>query len=122
MTTEIRGLIRDLRAPSDAYDGDSVYRLLDLVEGLLARQEEPPNDKRQWTLDNIYTIARREALREYDPRGRWGHVMRLCEAIGCQPRGVLRDNGGVLPAPQQRCPSCLQMACTCGTFKAEDPQ
>jgi hypothetical protein len=24
----------------------------------------------------------------------WGHVLRLCEKVGCQSRGVLRDNGG----------------------------
>lgn len=48
-----------------------------------------------WVLDNIYTIARREASRpDGDPRGRWAHVLRLCEKVGCQGRGVLRDNGG----------------------------
>jgi hypothetical protein len=52
-----------------------------------------------WVLDNIYTIARREAARD-DPRGRWGHVLRLCEKVGCQGRGVLRDNGGSLPADE----------------------
>lgn len=51
------------------------------------------SDTLQWTLDNIYTIARRE-LRHGDPRERWGHVIRLCEKAGCQSRGVLRDNGG----------------------------
>lgn len=54
-------------------------------------------DKLRWTLDNIYTIARREARctgadPRADPRGRWGHVLRLCEAVGCQPRGVLRGD------------------------------
>ena len=44
----------------------------------------------QWTLDNVYTIARREANRD-DPRGRWGHVLRLCEKAGCQGRGVFVD-------------------------------
>jgi hypothetical protein len=46
-----------------------------------------------WVLDNIYTIARRE-IRRGDERGSWGHVLRLCEKVGCQGRGVLRDNGG----------------------------
>ncbi len=49
-----------------------------------------------WVLDNIYTIARRE-LRHGDPRGMWGHVIRLCEKTGCVGRGVLRDNGGSMP-------------------------
>lgn len=49
-----------------------------------------------WVLDNIYTIARRE-LRHGDPRGMWGHVIRLCEKTGCIGRGVLRDNGGSMP-------------------------
>lgn len=49
----------------------------------------------QWTLDNIFTIARRE-LRHGDPRDRWGHILRLCEEAGCQGRGVLRDNGGAV--------------------------
>lgn len=57
----------------------------------------------QWTLDNIYTIARRELNRierpghasmMHDPHARWSHVVRLCEKAGCQGRGVLRDNGG----------------------------
>lgn len=43
----------------------------------------------QWTLDNIYTIARREANR-VSPHPKWAHVLRLCEKVGCQPRGVLR--------------------------------
>ena len=62
----------------------------------------------QWTLDNIYTMARRE-LNRLQPYAvpdtlaieRWGHVLRLCEKVGCQGRGVLRDNGGsVLDGPQ----------------------
>jgi hypothetical protein len=57
----------------------------------------------QWTLDNIYTIARREVRRleragaaeiESVSGDRWGHVLRLCESAGCQGCGVLRDNGG----------------------------
>jgi len=54
----------------------------------------------QWTLDNIYTIARREVNRLHIPmtteryQERWGHVLRLCEQAGCQGRGVLSDNGG----------------------------
>ena len=46
--------------------------------------------KLRWTLDNIYTIARREVSGRHDPRERWRHVLRLCEAVGCQGRGVLR--------------------------------
>ena len=59
-------------------------------------------DKVLWTLDNIYTIARRETAKEdadKDSRGRWLGVLRLCEALGCQPRGVLKDNGGSVEAP-----------------------
>lgn len=54
--------------------------------------EAPPEPVRdlRWTLDNIYTIARREAKRD----DMWGHVARLCEQAGCAPRDVLRDNGG----------------------------
>jgi hypothetical protein len=55
-------------------------------------------DRMRWTLDNIYTSARRE-LRKGDPRGMWGHVIRLCEKVGCQSRGVLRDNGGSVGEP-----------------------
>jgi hypothetical protein len=57
----------------------------------------------QRTLDNIYTMARREARRQqHELRPEmWGHVLRLCEQAGCQPRGVLRDNGGTLPAPPE---------------------
>jgi hypothetical protein len=49
------------------------------------------HDELRWVLDNVYTIARREAARD-DPRGRWGHVLRLCEKVGCVSRvvGVLR--------------------------------
>ena len=61
----------------------------------MSRHTNDLNDLLQWTLDNIYTIARREAQKD-DPRGRWGHVVRLCEQVGCQGRGVLRDNGGSL--------------------------
>jgi hypothetical protein len=58
-------------------------------------------DQLQWTLDNVYTMARRE-LNRLEPYAtpdtlaieRWGHVLRLCEKAGCQSRGVLRDNGG----------------------------
>ena len=54
----------------------------------------------QWTLDNIYTIARRKLRRletlayTDEERDGWRHVIRLCEKAGCQGRGVLRDNGG----------------------------
>lgn len=53
-----------------------------------------------WVLDNIYTIARRELRRleklayTDEERDGWRHVIRLCEKVGCQGRGVLRDNGG----------------------------
>ena len=67
--------------------------LNDAVNRVLSEQgtEEQSGGGRslQWTLDNIYTIARREAGKD-DPRGRWGHIRRLCEVAGCQPRGVLR--------------------------------
>ena len=66
-------------------------------------------DRLQWTLDNIYTIARREAGKD-DPRGRWGHVVRLCEEAGCQPRGVLRDNGGSIE-PERCPPNCECLSC-----------
>lgn len=55
----------------------------------------------EWTLDNIYTIARREIRRldrlnagPVSAKEPWGHVLRLCEKAGRQPRDVLRDNGG----------------------------
>ncbi len=53
-------------------------------------------DTEQWVIDNIYTIARREANRSGGDIKAWGHVLRLCEKVGCQPHGVLRDNGGSL--------------------------
>lgn len=53
-----------------------------------------------WVLDNIYTIARREARRAESGHPlrpeMWAHVIRLCEKVGCHERGVLRDNGGSL--------------------------
>lgn len=69
-------------------------------------------DRRQWTLDNIYTMARRE-LHRLQPIAvqslaieRWGHVLRLCEQVGCRSRGVLRDNGGsVLDGPASGAPA-----------------
>src|SRR6185436_10186562 len=64
----------------------------------LRAMEGAQDDKLLWTLDNVYTIARRE-LRRGDPREMWGHIIRLCEKVGCKPRGVLRDNGGALPSP-----------------------
>lgn len=80
--------------------------LLDaLLPVLAAPAWQPPNGKAQWTLDNIYTLARRE-LRKMEQlsytdeeRDGWRHVIRLCEAVGCQGRGVLRDNGGSMPLP-----------------------
>lgn len=52
---------------------------------------DPRDDigKLQWTLDNIYTVARREANRA-SPHPKWALVLRLCEAVGCRPRGVLK--------------------------------
>ena len=52
-------------------------------------------DDLRWTVDNTYTIARREAKRQdqRDTRDRWGHVRRICEERGgAQERtvGVLR--------------------------------
>lgn len=48
----------------------------------------PERDLR-WTLNNIYTIARRRAHpRLHDA---WSDVLRLCEEAGCAVRGVLRD-------------------------------
>jgi len=64
---------------------------------------EKDRDVLQWTLDNVYTIARRELHRATRPGHEastsartvemWGHVVRLCEKAGCQGRtvGVLRD-------------------------------
>jgi hypothetical protein len=62
---------------------------------------EKDRDVLQWTLDNVYTIARRELHRatrqDHEASARtvemWGHVVRLCEKAGCQGRtvGVLRD-------------------------------
>lgn len=56
-------------------------------------------DRLAWTLDNIYTIARRETARTVaDERAdrMFRHVLRLCEQVGCRPRGVLRDNCGAV--------------------------
>lgn len=71
------------------------------------QEERASAEKAQWTLDNVFTIARRELNRlgpdaqgqKSEPtvgrsREMWGHVLRLCEKAGCQSRGVLRDNGG----------------------------
>jgi hypothetical protein len=46
-----------------------------------------------WTIDNIYTIARRESRRTELRPEMWAHVLRLCEAVGAQTRavGILRD-------------------------------
>lgn len=61
---------------------------------------ETDRDALQWTLDNIYTLARRELVKlerlayTDEERDGWRHVLRLCEKVGCQPRGVLKDNGG----------------------------
>jgi hypothetical protein len=69
---------------------------------LLASQEDQIREL-EWTLDNVYTLARRELRRPeqlnagpVSAKERWGHVLRLCEKAGCKPRGVLRDNGGSL--------------------------
>ena len=72
----------------------------------IAAENRSQHELRRWTLDNIYTIARRE-LNRLQPYvipdtlaiERWGHVLRLCEKAGCQPRGVLRDNGGPAGEP-----------------------
>ena len=45
----------------------------------------------RWTIDNIYTIARREAKRAGASQN-WRHVMRLCAAAGAHGLGVLRDD------------------------------
>ncbi len=57
-----------------------------------------PDDKLKWTLDNIFTLARRELKRDLKgkpPRTQdmWGHVIRLCTAVGCESRlvGILRE-------------------------------
>lgn len=62
-------------------------------------------DATRWALDNIYTMARRELNRLQQPYAvpdtlaieRWRHVLQLCEKVGCQGRGVLKDNGGSMP-------------------------
>lgn len=53
--------------------------------------------KLRWTIDNIYTVARRESRHAEVSAHRlrpemWAHVMRLCEAVGAKARtvGVLR--------------------------------
>jgi hypothetical protein len=70
---------------------------VDVILAALAASPKPStNDRQQWTLDNIYTIARRESQRHEDGKDArpdmWGHLIRLCEAVGCQARtvGVLR--------------------------------
>lgn len=62
---------------------------------------------RQWVLDNVFTIARRELKRLQNPPvdqalsvQRWEHVLRLCEDAGCKGAGVLRDNGGAVGEPE----------------------
>lgn len=69
---------------------DRREQIIELYERQLA-QRDTEMAKLRWTLDNIYTIARREVSGRHDPRERWRHVLRLCEAVGCQPRGVLRE-------------------------------
>ncbi len=49
-------------------------------------------DLNQWTLDNVFTIARRELRRVNSglplrPE-MWSHVLRLCEETGCRERTV----------------------------------
>jgi len=46
-----------------------------------------------WTIDNIYTIARRESRRTELRPEMWAHVIRLCEKVGAKSRtvGVLRE-------------------------------
>lgn len=50
-------------------------------------------------MDNCYTLARRE-LKRLAQEGyaaeslsveRWGHVLRICELVGCVSAGVLRE-------------------------------
>lgn len=51
----------------------------------------------RWTLDNIYTVARREHRRVEGGKAlrpeMWAHVLRLCEKTGAQSRtvGVMRE-------------------------------
>jgi hypothetical protein len=52
----------------------------------------------QWTVDNIFTVARREYRRVEDGKAlrpeMWAHVLRLCEKCGAHTRtvGVLRTD------------------------------
>lgn len=57
----------------------------------------PIDDRAQWAIDNIYTVARRETARQVaDERAdkMWRHVIRLCESVGARERsvGVLRKD------------------------------
>jgi len=62
------------------------------------RKAQEAHDRLVWTVDNIYTIARRELRRAADGKSfrpeMWEHVRRLCERTGAGERtvGVLRDD------------------------------
>jgi hypothetical protein len=88
---------REIKPDMDENDGGEIYRwILDLLEKVQAVGQEAPPDKVQWTLDNVFTVARREARRASDGKPlrpeMWAHVLRLCEQVGCQERtvGILR--------------------------------
>jgi len=69
-----------------------------------APSPSPNRETERWVLDNVYTIARREARRVEEGKPlrpeMWDHIMRLCEKVGAQSRtvGVLRD-GSAAPSP-----------------------
>jgi hypothetical protein len=69
----------------------STLRVKEAKARLAASEAERKVKDMQWTLDNIFTLARREVNKD-DPYGRWGHVLRLCERVGCKGRGVLRGD------------------------------
>lgn len=85
---------------SDTMDPDNARALLDEVVREQHLDTKQERDFLRWTLDNIYTLARRELRRlerlayTDEERDGWRHVIRLSEKAGCQGRGVLRDNGG----------------------------
>jgi hypothetical protein len=58
----------------------------------IAPSRENVNDRMQWSLDNIYTIAIREERYGGKHAKPWTHVRRLCERFGCAVR-VVRPAG-----------------------------
>ena len=98
--TGLRAAVSAPPPPQQEQEGDSArvdVPTHEATTGSTASENEVRSDKRDWVIDNIYTIARRETIREQDGKPlrpeMWGHVRRLCEQVGARDRvvGVLRN-------------------------------